>query len=169
MSRDRPNNSKPISVSSQRVELVSSILWVAFGVVVIYGTKDLEYVGEFGPSARFFPFWLGIAVIILGTIHGAQSFRINKAENDIEFASKDSAFRAVLIVIGFLGFVFLVETLGFFSASALLTFFLLYAVEKRGWKFSITTALFFFIGLYLIFDILLKVQLPTFYDLFFGA
>lgn len=147
------------SFPKNRIDQISSIIWIALGAFVIYGTADLPYTDEFGFGPRFFPLWLGILLIFLGIILGVQSLLIKEKEY-IDIVSKKNLARMFLIVVGFFGYSFFVERAGFFFSASLLFFFLLFAVEKKGWKFSILAAVFSYIGLWLIFDLIIDVGLP---------
>jgi len=159
MSDDELIRPHEFSFPKNRIDLISSIIWIAIGVFVIYGTGDLPYTDEFGFGPRFFPLWLGIFLIFLGIILGIQSLLI-KEKQYIDIVSRANLGRMFLIVAGFFGYAFLVERAGFFLSAGLLFFFLLFVVEKKSWKFSIVAAVLSYLGLWLIFDLVIDVGLP---------
>ena len=159
MSDNELLSSQGFSIPKNRIDLSSSIIWIALGAFVIYGTRDLPYTDEFGFGPKFFPLWLGIFLVFLGIVLGVQSL-LDKEKQYIDIVSKANVARMFLIVAGFFGYAFLVERAGFFFSASLLFFFLLFVVEKKGWKFSVVAAVLSYIGLWFIFNFLIDVGLP---------
>ncbi len=161
MSDKTAENLSPLSIPENRVDQVSSILWISFGIFVILQAQKLDYTDDFGPSAGFFPFWLGVISISLGVILAIQASAGKERKQEITIASKGAVFKMILITIGLLIFVLLIERAGFFLSAGLLFLFLLYAVEKQSLKYSLIAAVLSFFALWLIFGVGLKVQLPV--------
>ena len=65
------------------------------------------------------------------------------------------------MVLAIFGFTLLMEKLGFLPIAFLFIFFLLKVVERRGWGFSVGVALLVAVASYVVFDVLLKAQLPA--------
>ncbi len=160
MTENSIENPSPLSIPGKRVDQVSSILWILFGSFVIIQAQKLDYTDEFGPSAGFFPFWLGAISVFLGAILAIQASVSRAQKQEIPFASKSAVSKMILIVICLAVFPWLIETAGFYLTSGMLFFFLLYVVEKESLKFSLISAVLSFFLLWLIFEAMLKVQLP---------
>ena len=162
MTENTIENSSPLSIPEKRVDQVSSILWISFGIFVIIQSQQLDYTDDFGPSAGFFPFWLGAISIFLGALLAIQA-SIGKAakQQRVAIASKSAVFKMFMITIGLFIFFFLIDRAGFFLSAALLFLFLLYAVERQSLKYSFIAGVVSFFLLWLIFGVGLKLQLPV--------
>ena len=154
-----------LAARKRRVDQVSALIWLMVGGFVIVESRELLYMDEFGPGPGFFPFWLGVIVTLLGIGLLGQAI-IFKQEESISFFGKHAALQMVLVMVGFFVFVFFIEKTGFYLASGLLFLFLLWAVEKKGWKFSLAAAIVAGLALWAIFGVALKLQMPRgFFDL----
>ena len=65
------------------------------------------------------------------------------------------------MVLAIFGFTLLLEKLGFLPSTFLFICFILRAVERRRWGFSVGVALLVAVASYVVFDVLLKAQLPA--------
>jgi hypothetical protein len=161
MSEKSTENSSPVSIPERRVDQISSILWISFGIFIISQSLKLDYTDDFGPSAGFFPFWLGIIAILLGGILAIQASFGRLKNRAVTIASKSSAVKMFMITVGLFVFFLLIERAGFFLSAGLLFLFLLYAVEKRSLTYSLSAAVASFFLLWMIFGVGLKLQLPV--------
>lgn len=160
MSDQHTEKSPPVSILERHVDQISSILWISFGIFIITQSLKLDYTDDFGPSAGFFPFWLGVIAILLGGILAAQaSFGRNKKQ-EVTIASKSAAVKMFMITVGLFAFFLLIERAGFFLSAGLLFLFLLFVVERRSLKYSLSAGVVSFFLLWLIFGVGLKLQLP---------
>lgn len=143
-----------------RIEQLSALVWLAAGATVVTETRTLEYTSEFGPGPGFFPFWLGLVVIALGSVLLVKSaFRPADGE-ELALPSRYAARQMFLVMAGFFGFVFLAEPVGFLLSIGLLFFFLLVFVERRGWRFSLMVSAASTLAFWAVFDRALQLQLP---------
>lgn len=161
MSEKSTENSSPVSIPERHVDQISSALWISFGIFVISQSLKLDYTDDFGPSAGFFPFWLGVIAILLGGILAIQASFSRKTKLEVTIASKSAAFKMFMITVGLFVFFLLIERAGFFLSAGLLFLFLLYAVERQSLKYSLSAAVLSFFLLWLIFGVGLKLQLPV--------
>jgi putative tricarboxylic transport membrane protein len=160
MTEKSADNLSPLSFSEKHVGQISSMLWIAFGIFVILQSRQLNYTDDYGPSAGFFPLWLGIILTSLGIVFGIQASLSRKEKREVTIASKSAALRMLLITIGCLSFIFLIERVGFYLSASLLFLFLLYTVEKKSMKYSLIAAVISFFLLWAIFEAGLNLRLP---------
>lgn len=162
MAENSIENPSPLSIPEKRVDQFSSMLWISFGIFVIIQSQKLDYMDDFGPSAGFFPFWLGAISIFLGALLAIQA-SLGKAvkQQRITIASKSAVFKMFMITVGLFIFFLLIDRAGFFLSAALLFLFLLYTVERQSFKYSLSAAVVSFLLLWLIFGVGLKLQLPV--------
>jgi putative tricarboxylic transport membrane protein len=145
----------------RRADQLTGVVMLIFSMAVIEGARRMPPSGTFGPGAGFLPFWLGATMAILSIILLVSATREPAQPSGRSPFPKGRAVLAILETVGALAaFIFLLETLGFLLATALLTAFLLRVVEREGWLITVTVALANAAGLYIVFRILLGVSLP---------
>ena len=155
-----PGRTDSPTLRKRRADQFSGLVWIGIGVFVVYLSKDLSYTDEYGPAAGFFPLWLGAIIVLLGAILLIKVTWIDKEDEGLSFFSKRVVSQMCSIVAGILGFIFLIERAGFFLSAGLLFLFLLVAVERRGWKFSLAVSIAAGLAFWGIFGLALKQQLP---------
>lgn len=140
----------------------SSLFWLAVGLISLYGSFHLGLGSLHEPGSGFLPFLAGCFIGIMALIVFLQS-----VIRDRGVQSKIAALwagvnwdRPLIISLLILGFVLVLERLGFILTSFLLMFSLFKWVERLSWaKAMIIPGLT--LGLtYLLFDVLLKATLP---------
>jgi len=150
-----------LATGKRRIDQVSGLIWLMVGALVIMESRDLLYKDEFGPGPGFFPFWLGLAVSLLGAGLLVKATLHREGDENISFSGKHAALQMFVVMASFFVFVFLIEKTGFYLAAGLLFLVLLWAVEGKGWKFSLAVALLAALALWGIFGVALKVDLPS--------
>jgi putative tricarboxylic transport membrane protein len=141
---------------------VSSLFWLALGLVSMYGSAQLGLGTLREPGSGFLPFLAGgfISLIALGiflkSLFHWRGTRLNFASLWMEANWR----RPAVIGLMVLGFILALEKLGFILSGFLLLLVLFRWVEKFSWrKALIIPALT--LGLsYLLFNVFLKATLP---------
>ena len=110
------------------------------------------------PEPGLFPFILGVALGILSC------FRLFV---DLYFASEqrtsfnlDMSKKLILLVVGLIGYVFLMTKIGFCLSSLLLVFYLLKVTEKKSWLIAVLVALGITGLMQVLFTLVLNIRLP---------
>jgi hypothetical protein len=136
-------------------DVAAGLVLTGLGAWVNRQGRLLSYRDEFGPGPGFLPYWLGVvlAVLALFLIISAVRGRLRSAD------SRTS--RALLAVAGMAVIVAAMELLGFFTSFALLTFFLVYGIERRPLARAITAAAALALAFFILFRILLPIPLPA--------
>jgi putative tricarboxylic transport membrane protein len=109
------------------------------------------------PGPGFLPFYAGAVLGILSLA----LFCLGFFRNPDEGTSWKSWGRILLVVLAIFGFTLILEKVGFLPSTFLFICFLLRVVERRGWGFSVGVALLVAATSYVVFDVLLKAQLPA--------
>ena len=109
------------------------------------------------PGPGFLSFYAGIILGFLSLALVCLGFLRHPEER----ASWGSWGRILLVVLAIFVFTLLLEKLGFLPSTFLFIWFLLRVVERRGWGFSVGVALLVALASYVVFDVLLKAQLPA--------
>jgi len=149
----------------KRRDLVSSLFFLAVGVLFIVGSFSHSVWSRFGPGPGFFPFLLGIGFSILSLLLFIVSI-FRKEQKEDELPESDSLnlsaiHKTIIYLCLLLGFLLLFDPLGF-----LLTIFLFMIgssllFSKRSLKLSLSVSVLTPILTYVIFVRLLGVQLPA--------
>lgn len=132
-----------------------------FGVLVIFEASTLPYVSEFGPGPGFLPLWIGIGITAcsLGAI--AVSFiHARPASELIVNRSWLAVVRAVGAWLAFVVSIILIPFIGFALSLALLTIFLISALDRLSLWVALGVALVLAVGFHLVFNLALGVSLP---------
>jgi putative tricarboxylic transport membrane protein len=135
----------------------TGLFFVLFSLYVCVESWRLGVGSFFRPGAGFFPFYSSLLLGLLSLILGLLAFRgkVEKAESWTEVGS------TVTVSLAVLGFALLLTWLGFVVTTFLFIFFLLRAVERRGWLLAAGAALFISAAFYVVFGLWLKAQLPA--------
>lgn len=158
-----------------RAEKVSSIVLIAFGLFVAYYSRQYLKLGMMiTPGAGFLPYWIGIALVVLGAIWFFKTLlaRTGSGAGGQESVAGDAAAETealqgrllsrflpgVLLVILY---AWLFEKAGYIVSSALFMVGWQKVVEKEGWLKTAVIAVLSAGGMYALFSYLLKVYLPT--------
>lgn len=133
-------------------------LFLLLGIFIAREAAKLEFASSYGAGSGFFPFWLGIAIAVLGAVVMAQGARQPAAPSADQPAATGSK-QKVLAYFAILAFVIGLDFLGFVTAFTFLVAFLL-KLEGEKWRSVFCVALASGIGFYLFFIRLLAVDLP---------
>ncbi len=158
-----------------RAEKVSSIVLIAFGLFVAYYSRQYLKLGMMiTPGAGFLPYWIGIALTVLGALwflNTLLSLRRSGAGGEERVAGDAAAEKEALrgrVLSKFLPGVLLVvlyawlfEKAGYIVSTALFMVGWQKAVEKEGWLKTAVIAALSAGCMYALFSYLLKVYLPT--------
>ena len=145
----------------RRCNQVASILLLILSVAVIVGSGDLVYRVEFSPGAGFFPFWLGVSLLLLSLILLMKNTVVKSPVADENPLPGREALLRILCILGSLLVVILLfERIGFLITMFSFVAFLLIFLEKYRWYSGILISLAMVFAVYGIFKIWLSVPLP---------
>jgi len=133
-------------------------LFLLLGIFIAREATKLEFASSYGAGSGFVPFWLGIAIAVLGAVVMAEGARQPAAPSTLQ-ANISGSKRKALAYCAILVFVIGLDFLGFVTAFTLLVAFLL-KLEGEKWRSVFSVALASGAGSYLFFIRLLAVELP---------
>ena len=142
------NESGGTGPSHRRVEAGVALTVATFGLIaVIGGIKAGIGWGDEGPRAGFFPFYIGLIVLISSAIN---LFQLFAGEKDKEtFATWRQIFKVLSVVIPTAIYVAIIPYIGIYVASALLIGAFMIGFGKYRWMVAVPTAvgvtIFFFV------------------------
>lgn len=147
----------------ERGDRISSVFWLVFSLVVAIESYRLDLGTLHSPQAGFLPFVGGIALGTLSLILLISTLRpkpkISEKGEDITF-NRQTFPKVLYVAISLFVYGILLTPLGFVLDTIILIGILLIVVEPQKWYVVIIGAISAPFISYLIFDVLLKVQLP---------
>jgi hypothetical protein len=132
------------TLAKHRVDQISGLVWIVVGAFILFQSRNLR----------------GAISVLLGGILLVRSTWFDREAESLSFVSRRAVIQMGLIMAGLVGFILLIERIGFFLSASLLFYFLLAAVERRGWTFSLAVAVVAGLAFWGLFDVALKLQFP---------
>jgi len=156
-------------VATNIIDAVVAIIVIIAGGVVIYGSRKLgsEWTSE-GPGAGYFPFYIGLILIISGAGVLYQSLAGKNKNTDV-FVDREQLGRVFSVLIPAAVYVGAIQLIGIYVASAIYIALFMVILGKYTWIKGITAALVVNILFFLMFEVWFKVPLHKgTYDLLSG-
>jgi len=132
-------------------------LFFLFGLFVVWQASKLEFASSYGAGSGFFPYWLGIAIVVLAVLVIVAAWR--KSSGADATTAPHLSKQKIAAYLALLAFVFTVESVGFILAFTCLSAFLL-KLEGESWLRALSVSITSGIAFYLFFVRLLSVTLP---------
>jgi putative tricarboxylic transport membrane protein len=147
----------------KKAEMITGVVLLVLSGFVIWGASQMPPSATFGPGAGFLPFWLGVLLAILATILFVSAKRRQATEKDSEsvFPGKQALFAIAAVLGGLAGYILLIDVLGYLVDTFLFVMFLVKVVEREPWPLTLKLAVATTAGLFITFQILLKITLPS--------
>jgi putative tricarboxylic transport membrane protein len=146
----------------KKADLITGIVLLVLSGYVIQESWRMPQSATFGPGVGFLPLWLGVLLAVLAVVLIAGAWRRPKDANDKSpFPAKKALISVGLVMAGLGGYILLMEWLGYIVNTILLVVFLLKVVEKEPWTMTLLVAVLTTASLYIIFQVLLGITLPT--------
>jgi putative tricarboxylic transport membrane protein len=147
----------------KKADMITGVLLLLLSGYVIWEAWRMPPSMTFGPGSGFLPFWIGLILAVLALILLATAWR--REANGKEIKSPFPGKRALIAIGGVLAglavYIVLIEVLGYLVDTFLYVTFLLGIVEREKWPLTILVAVSTTVGLYVIFQVLLGITLPS--------
>jgi putative tricarboxylic transport membrane protein len=146
----------------RKAEIFIAFLLIALGVITVADSVRLGFGwGMSGPESGFFPFYLGVGIILCSLLILFSAFNKYKKAGAGERLMPEGALTPILwVLIPASAMIVISEFVGLHIAAALYLAFYMRAVEKIGWVTTILVSLLVPMSLYIAFDKLFLVPLP---------
>ncbi|MBI5968485.1 MAG: tripartite tricarboxylate transporter TctB family protein [Deltaproteobacteria bacterium] len=146
-------------------DLFSSLFWMAFGVLFLVGALQQGLMRKGVPGPGFLPFISGIILISLSLMVLIPALRKQKKERgawgrEKFFTERDSLKKILLALMALFAFGFSLGYAGYLITTFLFILFIMRLMEPIIWRTVLITAFATVIFSYLLFVVLLDVQLP---------
>ena len=138
-------------------DLVSGLFWLTVAIFAAVQGLSLKLGSLNRPGAGFFPFWGGVVLGLLSMVLVVSSRRRGAAGRP---RSRLESSKPLVVVGELLGYLLLLETLGFVAVTFLFLL-LLFRLERLTWTFSVVSAGIGALASYVLFQLWLKTQLPV--------
>lgn len=146
-------------VATNIIDAVVAILVIIMGGVVIYGSRKLgsEWTSD-GPGAGYFPFYIGLILIISGLGVLYQSLAGSKKNTEV-FVDREAFGRVLSVLIPAAVYVGAIQLIGIYVASALYIALFMIILGKYSWIKSVVAALAVNTVFFMMFEVWFKVPL----------
>jgi putative tricarboxylic transport membrane protein len=147
----------------KKADLITGVVLLVLSGLVIWGASEMPPSATFGPGAGFLPFWLGVLLAVLATILFISAWRRQATGKDSEpvFPGKRALFAITSVLVGLAAYILLIDVLGYLADTFLLVVFLMKAVEREKWPLTLMVAVCTTALLFIIFQFLLRITLPS--------
>ena len=142
-------------------DLVSTIVWMALGGMFVAGALHLGLMRKGVPGPGFLPFLSGLALIIVSLFVLIPALgQMGKAEGGDFFPEPGSLRKLLSALAALFAFGVALEYAGYLITTFLFMLFIARLMEPTRWRTAILMALLTAVLSYLLFVVLLEVQLP---------
>ncbi len=144
-------------------DLIGSLFWIGVGFFFCGGALMYGLMEEGVPGPGLLPLIAGTALILLGIGVLVPALRKKgkaKSPGEKFFPERDSLKKVFLAVVALWVYGMALEYLGFLLVTFLFMFFLLKFIEPQRWSVVLAVSILTAAASYILFQSLLKVQLP---------
>jgi hypothetical protein len=160
MSEHTNNTNQDSAISVRAMDIITAILFLAFGVTVMIGSLKLGASwGADGPEAGYFPFYISLIILLSSTVTLYQAFA-NKNKETESFVESEPLKQVMAVLLPAIVFVLGVQLIGIYVASVFyIAIFMVWLGKYAIWK-AIAVAVGVTVALYLMFEFWFQVPLP---------
>jgi putative tricarboxylic transport membrane protein len=147
-------------MARHNANLISGICLAGFGIYVLFGAAKLSYTAEVGPGPGFFPYWIGLGLVVFALGLMVSSF----SSVDAKAPPSHSWLTTGRSLAGWLGLIVSIvffPWLGFGLSFVLLTIFFIAGIDRRPLLLAAGVGVALAIAFHIIFVIALNVSLPA--------
>jgi putative tricarboxylic transport membrane protein len=142
-------------------DLVSSIFWVAFGGLFVVESLRLGQMKDGVPGPGFLSLLAGIALILLSlSVLISALFPKEKAVSSSISPDPGSLKRLLFALVAMFAYGLVMNILGYLLTTFIFMLFMSRLIEPKGWRTALIMALVTSVLTYIIFVVLMEVQLP---------
>ena len=143
-------DSGPGLIKNRTVDIVVSLLFIGLASVFMTDSYRIGFgwVEGQGPASGFFPFYISLIMAVASLVNLQRAVMRIEPDGDEVFVGRTSFMRVLYVLIPALGYVFAIQYLGIYVASAI--FITLFMIFSRGpiWRIfiigpGVALALFF--------------------------
>ncbi len=157
---DAPAPDSPAVTSTRTVEVVVSLLLIAFGGLMAWDNwrTGMSWAPD-GPEAGYFPFYLSI-MLVGASLYGLFAAYRKRAEASEAFVTRDQLRRVLQVAVPTFLYCLFMQWLGLYVASFLLIAGFMTFIGRIAWWKSLLTAFLFSIVMFCTFEVAFDVIMP---------
>jgi hypothetical protein len=156
---ETPHAATGAGPTHRSIEIGVALATIVFALIVIGGSLRVGIGWAFdGPRAGFFPFYLGLLILIAGTFNLFQSI-VSPARAKL-FAEWSQLGQVLSVVVPAAIYVVLVPWIGIYAASMLLIAVFMKRIGRYGWKLALPIAVGVPLITFIVFERWFLVPLP---------
>lgn len=156
-----PEDAAPSGLRMGVVEAVTALLLAGIGAAALWDSRRIGAGWtEDGPQSGYFPFWVGVILVLasLGTL--AQALRPARRGQDAVFVTWPQLRMVLSVLVPTVVYVAVIPVLGIYLASALLVAYCMVALGRFAWWVAVATGLAVAALAFVTFEIWFLVALP---------
>jgi putative tricarboxylic transport membrane protein len=142
-------------------DLMSGIFWLLFSVFATVGSYRLGLGNLAKPGSGLLPFAASCVLGLLSLTLALQALRSKRAKGEALWPTRTGWLKVILVLVSILIYATALEKLGFPLSTFLLLLLLLKTIEPQPWLTSILFPLLVVAAAYVVFNLWLKVPLPS--------
>lgn len=145
----------------KRTDLIGTLFWLALGILLCLWSPSYGIWMRGKPSSGFFPFLMGLLLILLSLILLVRVKRLHSTTQQVPSSFPSGGWKrvtAALLILASSAFVF--NPFGCTLTVFLLVIAYMRGVGSQSWKTTLLAAFFSALGVYLVFILLLQQPLP---------
>jgi putative tricarboxylic transport membrane protein len=156
------NSGGPFRMKNRKyLDVLSSLVCTGIGITFLVSSLKYGDLRSGIPNAGFFPFLGGLILTLLSLIMLISTIKKKEANEKVNIFPEKRYLKKILILLGSLfAYGMVLEYLGFLISTVFFMLIILRFVELLNWRTIIITSLIISSFSYILFQILLKVQLP---------
>jgi hypothetical protein len=147
-----------------KADTIVALVIMAIGIIVLVDTAILgSGWGMSGPEPGFFPFYMGLGVVICSVFVFLRAFKAYKKEapgKGKRLIAKGGLAPILWVLIPSMGMVLLTELIGLHLATVIFLMFYMRAVGKIPWVNVILIGLMLPLAVFIVFDKLFLIPMP---------
>jgi len=157
------NESNPITGRAwiRYLRLVLGVLFIALGAYLVSQSHKLGYFVDGSPGPGFFPYWVGLILVIVAFFWCIAEYREDidaQVEQDLD---PKGIYRVARLLLSMMALTLFFVPLGYNLSVLLFLLFLTATMGKGKVVTNIIVSLVFSFGIYLAFEKILEVPLPS--------
>ena len=144
-----------------RIDFYTGLFWLLFSLVTCMEAHRLKLGDIHQPGPGFFPFWTGIIMVILSFVVLFQSIRKKESKDSTVQDEPFGSWGIIVVLASLTAYFVSLEKVGFLVNTFLFVGIMLKLVYLQSWRTTLLSALATAIGAQLLFNSLLKAQIPS--------
>lgn len=146
----------------RKADIIVALFLMLIGIIVLADTVRLGFGwGMSGPEAGFFPFYMGLGIVICTFFIALKGMKAYKKEGRGEALVLEGGITQILwVLLPATGMVILTEFIGLHLATVVYLAFYMWVVGKMHWAKAALVSVLLPLATYMVFDKLFLIPLP---------